>query len=74
MKVRTWEWVASLMAGVGSAWFTHEITRSFYHLYSVVAPTGGPTELIGVSVLMWLHAKHQRYLLTLPAPALTAKL
>ncbi len=73
MNAKYWEWIASLMAGAGSAWFTHEITRSFYRLYLVIPPTGGPTEVIGISVLVWLYAKHQRYLLTLPAPALSAR-
>ena len=73
MNVIVWEWVASLIAGIGSAWFAHEITHAFQRIYLVLPPTGGPTELIGFAVLIWLWAKYQRHLASLPAPALTAK-
>jgi hypothetical protein len=74
MSLPTLEWTASLMAGAGSVWFVDEITRAFARLYLVIPPTGGPTEVIGLSVLIWLYAKYQRYLLTLPPPEFQAKL
>ena len=48
--------------------------EGFRGLYLVIPPTGGPTEVIGLSVLIWLYAKHQRYLLTLPPPEFQVKL
>lgn len=68
------EWAASLMAAAGSVWFVNEITRGFQRAYLILPPTGGPTEVIGISVLIWLYAKHQRYLLSQPQPEFTAKL
>jgi hypothetical protein len=70
MKPVTLERVASLIAAGGSVWFTQELTRSFCRIVSVSAPTGGPTEVIGLSVLLWIWAKYIRYQTTLPAPAL----
>jgi len=69
-----WERVASVIAGLGSAWFTQDITHAYQRLYLILPPTGGPTEVIGFAVIIWLWAKYQRYLMTLPAPALSAKL
>jgi hypothetical protein len=74
MSLPTLEWTASLMAAAGSLWFVNEITKAFARLYLVIPPTGGPTEVIGLSVLIWLYAKHQRYLLTLPPPEFQVKL
>jgi hypothetical protein len=68
------EWIASLIAGAGSLWFTYGVTHCFQRIYLVIPPTGGPTEVIGIATLLWIYAKYQRYLLTLPAPALKAKL
>jgi hypothetical protein len=74
MNVVKVEWIASLMAAVGSVWFVNEITRGFQRLYLVLPPTGGPTEIIGLAVLIWLYAKHQRFLHSQPQPEFMAKL
>lgn len=76
MNYERWEWTASLIASFAMGWFVHDVTQnfSFHRLYNIVAPTGGPTEIIGFAVIIWLYAKYQRFQLTLPAPALTAKL
>jgi hypothetical protein len=62
MSCRREELVASLLAGAGSLWFVFELTRDFHRLFQVLPPTGGPTEVIGIAVLIWLHAKHKRVL------------
>ncbi len=76
MSAQKWEWTASMVAAGGMIWFVHEITinLSLHRLYNVIPPTGGPTEIIGFSVLLWLHAKHQRFLAKQPAKALTARI
>ena len=53
------ERAASLISAAGSIWYIHEITRDWTRLAFLV-PSVGPTELIGVSVLLWLCAKHRR--------------
>ena len=68
------EWGASFLAAVGSVWFVHEITRAYQRMIFVMPPTGGPTEIIGIAVLIWIYAKYQRYLLSMPAPEFMAKL
>ena len=60
MSCRRQELVASLLAGAGSLWFVVELGRNFHRMVQVLPPTGGPTEIIGVAVLIWLHAKHRR--------------
>lgn len=60
MSYRREELFASLLAGAGSLWFVFEITRNFHRMFLVLPPTGGPTEVIGIAVLIWLHAKHKR--------------
>ena len=60
MSYRREELVASLLAGTGSLWFVVELVRNFHRIFQVLPPTGGPTETIGVAVLIWLHAKHRR--------------
>jgi hypothetical protein len=62
MSYRREELVASLVAGAGSLWFVFDLTRDFHRLFQVLPPTGGPTEVIGIAVLIWLHAKHRRVL------------
>jgi hypothetical protein len=74
MNFVTLEWVASLMAAAGSAWFVNDVTRAFQRLPLVLPPTGGPTELIGISVLIWLYAKYQRHLISQPPPEFMAQL
>jgi hypothetical protein len=56
------EWAASLLAAAGSIWFVQELTRTYHRAIQILPPTGGPTELIGVAILIWLHAKHRRSL------------
>ncbi len=60
MSYRREELVASLLAGAGSLWFVFELVRDFHRMIHVLPPTGGPTEIIGLAVLIWLHAKHRR--------------
>lgn len=60
MSYRREELVASLLAGAGSLWFVFELTHDFHRIFQVLPPTGGPTEVIGVAVLIWLHAKLRR--------------
>lgn len=60
MSYRREELAASLLAAAGSLWFVFEITRNFHRISQVLPPTGGPTEMIGLAVLIWLHAKHRR--------------
>jgi len=62
MSLRREEWAASLLAGAGSVWFVSAITSGFPRLIQYLPPTGGPTEMIGVAILIWLHAKHRRFL------------
>ena len=56
------EWAASLLAAAGSIWFVEEVTRTYHRAIQILPPTGGPTELIGLAILIWLHAKHRRVL------------
>lgn len=62
MAYRLEEWAASLLAAAGSIWFVEEVTRTYHRAIQILPPTGGPTEMIGVAVLIWLHAKHRRVL------------
>ncbi len=62
MSSRHEEWVASLLAGAGSVWFVEVLTKEAHRILQIIPPTGGPTEVIGLAVLIWLHAKHQRIL------------
>lgn len=62
MTCRREEWLASLLAGAGSIWFVSALMGEYPRLVQVLPPTGGPTEVIGLAVLIWLHAKHQRVL------------
>ena len=61
MSYRREEWIASLAAGGGSIWFVSAITSEFPHFIQYVPPIGGPTEVIGLATLLWLHAKHLRF-------------
>jgi len=56
------EWAASLLAAAGSLWFVQELTRTYHRAIQILPPTGGPTEVIGLAILIWLHAKHRRVL------------
>jgi len=60
MSYRREEWIASLAAGGGSIWFVSAIT-TVPRLIQYVPPAGG-TEVIGLATLLWLHAKHLRFL------------
>ena len=60
MAYRLEEWAASLLAAAGSLWFVQELTRTYHRAIQILPPTGGPTEMIGVAILIWLHAKHRR--------------
>ena len=62
MAKRWEEWAASLLAAIGSIWFVQELTRGYHRAIQVLPPTGGPTEVIGLAILIWLHAKHRRFL------------
>lgn len=60
MSYRREEWAASLLAGAGSTWFVYAITLANPRLIQYLPPTGGPTEIMGLAILVWLHAKHRR--------------
>lgn len=60
MSYRREELVASLLAGAGSIWFVTVLYHEFHRAFQILPPTGGPTEIIGIAVLIWLHAKHRR--------------
>lgn len=60
MAYRLEEWAASLLAAAGSVWFVEELTRTYHRAIQILPPTGGPTEMIGIAILIWLHAKHRR--------------
>jgi hypothetical protein len=53
------ERAASLISAAGTIWYVHEITTDYSKLAFLV-PSTGPTELIGVAVLLWLCAKYRR--------------
>ena len=74
MNVVKLEWAASLIAAAGSAWFVNDVTRAFQRLPLVLPPTGGPTEVIGIATLLWLYAKYQRHLRSMPPPEFMAQL
>lgn len=61
MSFRREEWTASIAAGIGSIWFVSAITTEFPRLVQWVAPVGGPTEVICLALLLWLHAKYLRH-------------
>jgi hypothetical protein len=64
MSLQREEWAASLLAGAGSVWFVYAITHGFPRFVQYLPPTGGPTELMGIAILLWLHAKHRRFLVS----------
>lgn len=81
MAYRLEEWASSLLAAMGSIWFVADLTRNYHRAIQILPPTGGPTEIIGIAILVWLHAKHQRFLESrtpvlaeLPGLPLTAEL
>lgn len=53
------ERIASGISAAGTIWYVHEITRDWSALAFLI-PKQGPVELIGISVLLWLCAKHRR--------------
>lgn len=59
MSPRREELLASLIAGAASIWFVAVITTEFPRVYQWLPPRGA-TEVIGLCVLLWLHAKHLR--------------
>ncbi len=61
MSFRREEWIASIAAGFGSIWFVSAITNEFPRMVQYVAPTGGPTEVICLALLLWIHAKYLRH-------------
>jgi hypothetical protein len=60
MGYRWEERAASLLAAAGSIWFVQALTSNYHRAVQILPPTGGPTELIGIAILVWLHAKHRR--------------
>ena len=58
------ERVASLVSAAGAIWYVHEVTKDWSRLAFLLPATPGPAELIGVSVLLWLCAKHRRFMET----------
>lgn len=60
LSVIAQERAASFMAALGTIWFVADITSNFHSIVSIGPPSSGPTELIGLSVLLWLCAKSRR--------------
>jgi hypothetical protein len=54
------ERTASAIASIGAAWFVQEITVNYRGLKYLQPPSGGPTDLIFLAVLLWLCAKQRR--------------
>lgn len=59
MSPRREELLASLTAGAASIWFVAVITTEFPRVIQWLPPRGA-TEVMGLCVLLWLHAKHLR--------------
>jgi ActR/RegA family two-component response regulator len=60
LSIRAHEWIASLMAAAGTAWYVHEITSQFQDLLSIQPPSPGPTYVTALGLLLWLCAKSRR--------------
>ena len=71
MSPRREELLASLIAGAASIWFVAGITTEFPRVFQWL-PTRGATEVIGLCVLLWLHAKHLRVRAKSSSPELNA--
>ena len=59
MSPRREELIASLTAGLASIWFVGVVTTEFPRVVQWLPPRGA-TEVMGLCVLLWLHAKHLR--------------
>ena len=53
------ERLAGLIAGLGLAWAVHLVTRDFSGWQNMAVPTQ-PAELMGIALLVWLHARWRR--------------
>lgn len=60
LSVVAQERAASAMAALGAIWFVNIVTTNFTEVAKMGPPPSGPLELIGLSVLLWLCAKHRR--------------
>ncbi len=59
MTFRREELIASVTAGLASIWFVAALTTECPRVIQWLPPRGA-TEVIGLCVLLWLHAKHLR--------------
>ena len=48
------------IAAVGTIWFVESLAQSFGGFVSMGPPPPGPAEMIAISVLLWISAKHRR--------------
>ncbi len=62
MSYRREEWIASLAAGGGSVWFACAMYREIPNLARYILYPVEPTAVICLASLLWLHAKHLRFL------------
>jgi hypothetical protein len=56
------ERIASGISAAGTIWYVHEVTKDWSAFAFLIPSTPGPFELIGISVLLWVCAKHRRWL------------
>jgi len=50
--------VGSLLSAGGICWMVYAITNDFTTVSNVRLPTGGPTEMCALGIVIWLHAKY----------------
>jgi hypothetical protein len=49
--------IGSLIAAGGMVLAVHVITKNFTSWSEVTLPNGGPTEIVALGVVIWLHGK-----------------
>lgn len=53
------ERIGSLVAASGVMWGVDAVTKHYTSALAVHLPAGGPMEVIGIGLLIWLHAKYR---------------
>ena len=71
LSVLAQERIGSLLASFGSVWFVQEMTKDFRGIEFVAPPSGGPSYLIALGLLLWLCAKQRRIAQSQEASAVT---
>ncbi len=54
------ERMGSLITAAGLAWGVKVATENFSGFKNLLLPTGGPLELCGLGLLLWIYAKYRR--------------